>query len=93
MFNDFLKAKGFFLTYESVEAHVSASKDMAWAFGLYKFKVPDSEMEVGKYVSVWEKKSGKWKNVAEIRMRGDQDWSPAWALPCAQLFCRTSGST
>jgi hypothetical protein len=24
-------------------------------------------MEVGKYVSVWEKKSGKWKNVAEIR--------------------------
>jgi ketosteroid isomerase-like protein len=67
MFNEFLKVKGFFLTYEPVEAHVSASKDMAWAFGLYKFKVPDSEMEVGKYVSVWEKKSGKWKNVAEIR--------------------------
>lgn len=67
MFANFLKVKGIYLTYEPVEAHVSASKDMAWAFGLYKFQMPGREMEVGKYVSVWEKKNGKWLNVAEMR--------------------------
>jgi hypothetical protein len=29
--------------------------------------MPGQEMEVGKYVSVWEKKNGKWLNVVEIR--------------------------
>ena len=67
MFHDFLKVKGVFLSYEPFEAHVSASKDMAWAYGLYKFRMPKGEMEVGKYVSVWERKSGQWKNVAEMR--------------------------
>ncbi len=67
MFTEFLKTQGFYLTYEPVEAHVSDSKDMAWAFGLYKFQMPGGPMEVGKYVSVWEKTDGKWFNVAEMR--------------------------
>lgn len=67
MFTEFLKTHNFYLTYEPVEAHVSASKDMAWAFGLYKSQMPGQEMEVGKYVSVWRKSNGKWLNVAEMR--------------------------
>ena len=67
MFTEFLQAQDFYLTYEPVEAHVSESKDMAWAFGLYKFQMPGTEMEVGKYVSVWQKTDGKWLNVAEMR--------------------------
>ena len=50
-----------------MEAHVSASKDMAWAFGLYKSQMPGQAMEVGKYVSVWRKTNGKWLNVAAAK--------------------------
>ena len=67
MFNEFIKEIGVYLTYEPTEAHVSDSRDMAWAFGIYKFKIPDSDMEVGKYLSVWQKHNGQWKNVAEMR--------------------------
>lgn len=68
MFSEFLNIEGLYFTYEPVEAHVSASRDMAWAFGLYKLQMPGKEMEVGKYTSVWAKNDeGKWLNVSEMR--------------------------
>jgi len=68
MFNAFLQMEGLYFTYDPIEAHVSESKDMAWAYGLYKLQMPGSDkMEFGKYVSVWQKNDGKWLNVAEMR--------------------------
>lgn len=66
MFKEFLQA-GFAIEFEPTDAFVSQSEDMAWAYGLYRLTMPDGGEDVGKYVSVWVKENGEWKNVAEMR--------------------------
>lgn len=66
MFKAFLGA-GYKLDFEPTAAFVSEAADMAWAHGHYHLTAPDGAEEVGKYVSVWAKLNGAWKNVAEIR--------------------------
>ena len=58
VFKSLLQMEGFELVYEPIDAQVSASDDMAW---------PNGAVEIGKYVSVWEKENGTWKNIVEIR--------------------------
>ncbi|MEM7542724.1 MAG: nuclear transport factor 2 family protein [Pseudomonadota bacterium] len=69
MFKEFLGA-GFKIEFEPTDAHVSSSQDMAWAYGLYRLRMPDGGEGNGKYVSVWEKQDGVWKNVVEMRNSG-----------------------
>lgn len=66
MFKEFLAA-GYDIEFEPVDAFVSQSEDMAWAYGTYEVKMPDGGEDIGKYVSVWAKENGEWKNVAEMR--------------------------
>lgn len=66
MFNEFLTA-GFKIEFEPTDAFVSQSEDLAWAYGLYRLVMPDGGENIGKYVSVWKKEQGSWKNVAEMR--------------------------
>ena len=56
-----------FLTFEVIEAHISASGDMGWTHGLYKFQPVGGDMEVGKFVSVWHRDESGWKVVSEMR--------------------------
>lgn len=66
MFKEVINA-GIEIKFEPTNAFVSNSEDMAWAYGTYEVKMPNGAEDVGSYVSVWEKISGKWKNVAEMR--------------------------
>ena len=66
MFKEFLKA-GFMIEFEPTDAYVSQAGDLAWAYGLYRLVMPDGAEDIGKYVSVWAKENGQWKNVAEMR--------------------------
>ncbi|WP_038173767.1 nuclear transport factor 2 family protein [Vibrio pacinii] len=67
LFTQLLQIEGLLFAWEPIEAHVSASNDMAWAFGLVKLQMPGEEMQVAKYTSIWEKTDGKWLNVSEMR--------------------------
>lgn len=72
MFKEFLGA-GYEIAFEPTDAFVSRSQDMAWAYGTYEVKTPDGAEDVGKYVSVWAKENGAWKNVAEMRNSNSQN--------------------
>lgn len=71
MFKAFLEA-GYRIEFQPTDAFVSASKDMAWAYGLYRLEMPDGSEDKGKYVSVWIMENGAWKNVAEMRNSNGQ---------------------
>ncbi|MEM6581708.1 MAG: hypothetical protein AAF699_10570 [Pseudomonadota bacterium] len=58
---------GYNIVYEPFEAWVSESDDMGWALGLTKETKPNGAVEIGKYVSVWHRVDGVWKNVVEMR--------------------------
>lgn len=66
MFKEFLGA-GYDIVYEPADAHVSAGGTMAWAINAYKLTAPDGEVDIGRYTSAWERISGEWKNVVEMR--------------------------
>lgn len=66
MFKEWLGA-GYRIVYEPADAKVSASEDMAWVIGAIRLTTPADEIELGKYVSVWEKEGDKWLNVIEMR--------------------------
>ena len=66
MFKEFLAA-GYEIEFEPTDAFVSQSADTAWAYGSYQLQAPDGAEDTGKYVSVWAKENGAWKNVAEMR--------------------------
>lgn len=54
----------FILTWDPIFAKISASGDMGYTYGTYqiKDKASDSIAGVGKYTTIWQKKSdGKWK--------------------------------
>lgn len=64
---DYWLKQGNKIIFEPVDAQVSSSKDMAWAIGMTKHTKPDGSVDYGKYVSIWQKYDGKWKNVIEMR--------------------------
>lgn len=66
LFKEYFKA-GYNIVYEPFEARVSKSGDMAWAIGLIKETKPNGAIEIGKYVSIWHRIDGVWKNVIEMR--------------------------
>ena len=67
LFKELAKMEGFELFWEPLEACVSASSDMAYVYGSVRWKMPGSAEEVGKYISVWMKENGEWRNAVEIR--------------------------
>ena len=67
LFKELAQMEGFELFWEPLEAQVSVSHDMAYVYGLVRWKMPESAEEVGKYVSVWMKENGEWRNAVEIR--------------------------
>lgn len=67
LFKELAQMEGFELSWEPLEAQVSASNDMAYVYGSVRWKMPESAEEVGKFVSVWVKENGEWKNAVEIR--------------------------
>jgi len=56
---------GFGVTWQANSAVVSASGDMAYTLGNYKFTANDTSgtpmTDQGKYVTVWTKQNGEWK--------------------------------
>ena len=67
LFKELLKTEGVELTWEPIEAHVSPSDDMGYVYGSVRWKMPNESEQRGKYISIWAKEKGKWKNVAEMR--------------------------
>ena len=58
LFKELAQMEGFELSWEPLEAQVSASHDMAYVYGSVRWKMPESAEEVGKFVSVWVKENG-----------------------------------
>jgi len=67
LFKELLKTEGVELSWEPIEAHVSPSDDMGYVYGSVRWKMPNEAEQQGKYISIWAKENGKWKNVAEMR--------------------------
>ncbi len=67
LFKQWLATKGVVLDYEPVDVHVGPSGDMAYAYGLVRWKNPGEPQYLGKYVSVWVKEDGRWMNHVEMR--------------------------
>jgi len=74
---------GFSLTWEPSRAEVGASGDFGYTAGSYHMTMADSTgamvTEIGKYVTVWERKDGGDWNVLEDIFNAD----PAPAAPAA----------
>ncbi|MGE0486325.1 MAG: DUF4440 domain-containing protein [Gammaproteobacteria bacterium] len=67
LFRQLADTPGFELSWEPLEAHVSASNDMGYVFGSLRLKMPGAAAEHGKYISIWTKLGGRWLNAVEIR--------------------------
>ena len=67
MFKQFLEIPGVELSWKPIEARVSSSCDMGYVFGTVDWKLPDSDKVNGKYISIWMKEDGEWRNAVEIR--------------------------
>lgn len=67
LFKPLLATPGLALSWEPLEAHVSASNDMAYVYGTMKLKMPGAAEENGKFISIWLKQNGEWRNAVEIR--------------------------
>ena len=67
LFKELLKIEGVELTWEPLEAYVSPSDDMGYVYGSVRWKMPNEAEQQGKYISIWAKENGKWKNVVEMR--------------------------
>jgi ketosteroid isomerase-like protein len=66
MFKAYFEA-GYDMKFEPIEARVYESGKVAWVIGVLDETMPDGSVERGKYVAIWEKKNGKWKNVLDMR--------------------------
>ena len=68
MFKEFLGMEGVELSWDPIEAHVSPSEEMGYVYGWVNWKMPGDAAETkGKYISVWIKEDGEWRNAVEIR--------------------------
>ena len=67
LFKQWLGTEGVVLDYEPVDVYVGPSGDMAYAYGLVRWRNPGEPQYLGKYVSVWVKEDGRWMNHVEMR--------------------------
>ncbi len=67
MFKELLKMEGIELSWEPIEAFVGPSNDMGYVYGSVAWKMPTEDRQQGKYISIWVKEEGKWRNIVEIR--------------------------
>ena len=67
MFKELLKMEGVELSWEPIEAYVGPSNDMGYVYGSVRWKMPNEAEQQGKYISVWVKQGGEWKNIVEMR--------------------------
>lgn len=67
VFEQLAQTEGVELSWEPIEARVSPSDEMAYVYGSVRWKMPDAEAIHGKYVSIWIKTDGEWKNAVEMR--------------------------
>lgn len=58
--------EGFELSWEPTAAHVSASEDLAYVYGMINVKTPDGAELSQKYVTIWKKIDGEWKLALQI---------------------------
>jgi ketosteroid isomerase-like protein len=61
-----INTEGLEISWESIEAHVSESGDMAYDFGTVMIKNPDGSKVASKYLVVWTKENGEWKVIADM---------------------------
>lgn len=67
---DKTEVKGNTLSWKPDYVDVSVSKDMAYTYGFYTYRTPDSTFK-GCYVSIWKKdKSNNWKYVFDSGTSG-----------------------
>lgn len=67
MFVEILKLEGVELSWEPIEAFVGPSNDMGYVYGSVRWKMPGEDEQSGKYISIWVKEEGKWRNQVEMR--------------------------
>ena len=67
IFKQLLATEGVELDWEPIDPFVGPSKDMAYVYGLVRWKMPGEEEKLGKYISIWVKKNGQWLNQVEMR--------------------------
>lgn len=67
MFKAFLEMEGTELSWEPIEVRVSPSDEMGYVYGSVRWKLPNADEQQGKYISIWVKHDGAWKNAVEIR--------------------------
>lgn len=61
-----VRTEGLSLSWESEEARVARSGDMAWDVGSYTMSLPDGSADRGKYVVVWTREDGEWKVAVDM---------------------------
>lgn len=67
IFKQLLATEGVELDWEPIDPFVGLSKDMAYVYGLVRWKMPEEQAKLGKYISIWVKKGGQWVNQVEMR--------------------------
>ena len=67
LFKELLKTKGVELSWQPIEAFVGPSDDMGYVYGSVRWKMPNEDEQTGKYISIWVKTDGKWRNMVEMR--------------------------
>ena len=67
MFEQLLATEGFELSWEPVDPFIGPSGDMGYVYGVVRWKLPEQEEEIGKYISIWIKEDGRWLNHVEMR--------------------------
>ena len=65
-FQEVVDTDDYEMSWKPTKAVVSASNDMAYAYGTLELKLPGSEPVAGKYVVVWVKENGEWRLAIDI---------------------------
>ncbi len=67
LFKELAQLEGVELSWEPLQAQVSPAGEMAYVYGSVRWKMPNEAEQQGKYISVWIKTDGEWKNAVEMR--------------------------
>lgn len=61
------QVEGLEMSWEPTAAHVSASDDMGYVYGIIRIKMPGEKEQFEKYVTIYKAIDGKWKLALQIR--------------------------
>lgn len=67
MFKELIAMEGFEFSWEPIQAQVGEGAKMGYVYGLVRWKMPNEKAKLGKYISIYVKKDGKWLNEVEMR--------------------------